>query len=845
MSELLDEMERYHIKLQSRNVEKIKELYAVKCAKKRRSASRSTPPQLSIKLKQPPAKRASTAHESKKQRPKIKERRVIIPPSSSGDDTDNGGCEQLGSIVESDNKVLAAGQIMTRQSMKKCAVICSNFSSSGQLRRDLFIPIWEILQHQGGEDRSKNWSYVKISDPLLSNFGWAVPRCNSVNHGVRGTDYFVAEIDLVVAVCRNIHAADASLIKEDAWKRIMVMKSETEVSSNGTRRTRNRKLGSMESNVSGNNKSTASKKRRKEEKILNSKPKKTKRGMAPKVDVIMGDHSVAYSQNTFVGATALLNMSRINNDAENDCRATQSDDILLVKLHSVEKLRKIDCDKDSLQPRSHNKSMVSTSSLSTNESTKITEDASRRGNFPSSSASGANSDGLVITQEGITRLLNFRKNGSLVQSPTRAKEDSSKGELLILQDAHAVSPDNRFNDSKFHMTQESPEKGSVSFQSPSGRSRNIHDGLLKGITFLISSGLNENIQRKVRALGGSIAERIADIPSEMDDNQHTNNLILLSHHDKRRSIKYLFAASMGVPMVHFSWLTELQLREEKYQSGSSSVRPNPFDKDLFASTRLPLGLNLNSGRYRLQPVDVLETRYARQRVLANMTFVIVLANEKNEADWSRILEASGATIVKISSLSASTVTQKIDAVLIDSVLLPPLETAVPGKLNEAVECYGHDIPVIDLSWAVQCIVNMRTLRFYPRSKVDVAALQSSNTRQIFILKRKDDGVRFEVGDIVTVHQKGANSGPIFARIASFVPSSGRSRSSSHGVKVEVLEQHERCLVDGGGSSRLTCDISNIKGHVLLLKGKDFRQIESIYGRGKSVFVQKMKARRSK
>ena len=174
----------------------------------------------------------------------------------------------------------------------------------------------------------------------------------------------------------------------------------------------------------------------------------------------------------------------------------------------------------------------------------------------------------------------------------------------------------------------------------------------------------------------------------------------------------------------------------------------------------------------------------------------------------------------------------------DPVRLPPLETAVPSYLAKAVDTYSG-VPVVDISWAVQCFVDQKLLPFADKDKsgrfgkIDIYA-DNIDKRIIYCVKRKD-GVRFEVGDIVQVKNRDKN---ILARIESF--------SDGSQATVQVLEhQPDRKLIDGGSintpPSFVNVHVNDIDKHILLFKGKDFREIEHTYGRNEElVFVQKRK-----
>eukprot|EP00816_Leptocylindrus_hargravesii_P001521 CAMPEP_0196820360 /NCGR_PEP_ID=MMETSP1362-20130617/74937_1 /TAXON_ID=163516 /ORGANISM="Leptocylindrus danicus, Strain CCMP1856" /LENGTH=69 /DNA_ID=CAMNT_0042199209 /DNA_START=1 /DNA_END=207 /DNA_ORIENTATION=+ len=68
-----------------------------------------------------------------------------------------------------------------------------------------------------------------------------------------------------------------------------------------------------------------------------------------------------------------------------------------------------------------------------------------------------------------------------------------------------------------------------------------------------------------------------------------------------------------------------------------------------------------------------------------------------EEDWGNILRVVGALVVPFSILGADPASpklQKVDAILTDSILLPPLERTVPVQLKHALGACGGQKPVV-------------------------------------------------------------------------------------------------------------------------------------------------------
>ena len=590
------------------------------------------------------------------------------------------------------------------------------------------------------------------------------------------------ELDLVISVCEYIQSKVVG--KLDIVKVNMILETKKTSalinSSCRPRRSRNR----VDTKLIDSSKAMVSSSKRSGSKDKNDRKSNKK----SKVD----ESESVYSQNTLDGATVLLSLvdnnkqSKKQNDSKTDTRV-------------MKKLQR-------KSPSFHSMQHVHTPSKQTDvvcmKSMKV----------------------HCVTTSGVERVQLLRRSSKLEYNENY-DPSVELGTLLMINTTTDESMDsNEFDVPQLHMTQETPTKASISFQSPtsSNTRRKVVDGLvLSGKIFLLS-GVSTSIREQVIKLGGCIVDSIADIDKDV------KNAFFISNHGRRRTMKYIFAASSGIPMLHSSWIEEIRLRDEYYSNnivGPSAVpKPDPFDKQLFTSMRLPLGLSSVSRRYKLQPTSAISNDKSRSYVLGGLRFALALGDQESETNWKLILEASGAEVVHDYDPA-----DPPEAILVDPVNLPPLKLAVPAYIMKILKTYHSNIPVIDIAWAVQCIVNQKRIKFGSSDatggrfgNIDVISDNIRN-RKIFCMKRESDGSRFEVGDVVKLDRKGKD---VFAQIVSF--------QYMTKVTVRILEKDGRTLIEGGSKSTpqssITIDLSEISMHVLVLKGKDFEQIENTYGR---------------
>ena len=149
----------------------------------------------------------------------------------------------------------------------------------------------------------------------------------------------------------------------------------------------------------------------------------------------------------------------------------------------------------------------------------------------------------------------------------------------------------------------------------------------------------------------------------------------------------------------------------------------------------------------------------------------------------------------------------------------------------------YDIPIIDLSWATQCIVQKARLEISGRHKIDIdSSPTSARMIQVHSIKVSQFGglTRYEVGDSV---QFGKTNNLSYGRIVSIRLDKALRKKQ---VDVEVLELYNQSeLIDGGKSvSTITLEESELQGHIVILGGKDFSQVN--WSKNPHVFVQKKK-----
>lgn len=151
------------------------------------------------------------------------------------------------------------------------------------------------------------------------------------------------------------------------------------------------------------------------------------------------------------------------------------------------------------------------------------------------------------------------------------------------------------------------------------------------------------------------------------------------------------------------------------------------------------------------------------------------------------------------------------------------------------------IPIVDLSWATQCIVRKDRVELSEKYYLHLEnPLSSASERMMNIHSIKVQQfcglTRYEVGDSIKFGKKKVNQSN--GRIVAIGFDKHLRKKI---IEVEVLETHNQCeLMDGGKNvSTITIEESELQGHILILGGKDYSQVH--WSANSRVFVQREKS----
>lgn len=187
---------------------------------------------------------------------------------------------------------------------------------------------------------------------------------------------------------------------------------------------------------------------------------------------------------------------------------------------------------------------------------------------------------------------------------------------------------------------------------------------------------------------------------------------------------------------------------------------------------------------------------------------------------------------------------KVDTIIVDSVTMPPLVTAVPlrvGKVLSKVASYQPNAIIVDLSWATQCIIQRKLLQTDEdrRYRVNMSKNKSpyrEHVVNVYSIKvNQFNGLtRYEVGDTVNFARK--NGDELSQGRITAIKYNTKTRTNA--VEVKVLERHNACeLMDGGkGICSVVIDEKALQGHIVILAGKDFSEVA--WSKSSNVFLQK-------
>ncbi len=179
---------------------------------------------------------------------------------------------------------------------------------------------------------------------------------------------------------------------------------------------------------------------------------------------------------------------------------------------------------------------------------------------------------------------------------------------------------------------------------------------------------------------------------------------------------------------------------------------------------------------------------------------------------------------------------KIDIVLTDSLCLPPQVTAITPKIAKVLNkiTLTNNVPILDLSWATQCIVRKK------RIGTEKFQIQMDNRNQnrfvnISSIKVAQFGslTRYEVGDSIKFGKK--RSSVSYGRITGILFDTRLRRKM---IEISILERHNSIeLMDGGqNASKITIEENELRGHILILGGKEYTEVD--WSSNEHVFMQK-------
>ena len=89
----------------------------------------------------------------------------------------------------------------------------------------------------------------------------------------------------------------------------------------------------------------------------------------------------------------------------------------------------------------------------------------------------------------------------------------------------------------------------------------------------------------------------------------------------------------------------------------------------------------------------------------------------------------------------------IDCCLLMSTSLPPHEVSRPIYVDKLLKLVDRSVPVLDLAWAHQSIIQRKRLPMAENQRFSVSLDRCADHGKVFSIRKKD-GKRYEVGDLV-------------------------------------------------------------------------------------------------
>lgn len=180
----------------------------------------------------------------------------------------------------------------------------------------------------------------------------------------------------------------------------------------------------------------------------------------------------------------------------------------------------------------------------------------------------------MATASGIKKLLNLRRQSEVKRKVKDHEIEGSNKRLKLSPSAicHLTqNPDDELTTTEHFLNQPRWIKRSLNKDLP-----------LNGL-FFFGSGVDEKVRKTVDLLGGTF---IADISGNGLKEENVNRkLFFLSDVNRRRTHKYILACALGVPMLDFEWLFDLEKKFNEYKKRDDQKVPSAFDSHLFCKYR--------------------------------------------------------------------------------------------------------------------------------------------------------------------------------------------------------------------------------------------------------------------
>ena len=645
-----------------------------------------------------------------------------------------------------DTSLCGDARILTPHSVYLCARLIRKFSKlsgdDSSFINLLWKPMWDMLKDgQGGKDKDDlKWGWARSKGQLAQRSYWYVAPQSKGSEGKQGVDYFETEEAVVLKVLQEIQQVDPSLLEASieqvqAFEVVLRRATENNVAYSesrnnpdigGGRRNRRKTHEASPFVYSAREKKTkpspakakAKSKAKTTKKGANKSKKNAKAAGSPepkptsplkmspsprKAKSVAFSEPPPLSQNTMEGVETLLMMNA--SGAASNTDSTSGKAAAAATLEVANDSRAVNPSIPDYEDIVTPKGIEALRAARLRSLQDVTPSPKKRSASPASAAKSS------ATSSGRKR--------QKTRSPQKEEAPSSI-------DTRLSQVPYQLCDSLDEMSQ-SQSDASSTFARRKSTKRGDNGKILpfNGLSF-IGSGLDTKHADIIKALGG---EYLSDV-STLDDTTIYGSLFFVSNVQQRRKLKYILASALGVPMLHYSWLKAIQNKYEAIEnsdedddSKADAIKQLPYNSDLFKAMRLPVGLSIKTGLYHLQ-----KARHAKRwcrpgqengkLIFKGLKLAVALENSKFETQWEAVLRAAGATIVKSSTLKSGKKCH-LDALLVDRNSLPPHTTAVPSNISRCMNFVKSGnaktsdgiakIPIIDLSWALQCIVEREYL----------------------------------------------------------------------------------------------------------------------------------------